>query len=310
VYFASENWSNAHCENPYSLNPVKAKEIEIGSHESLIYQHNTKPLLYCVWGDNNFVKTLSNFHSPVILRGAMKRKKRNRQTKRRREREQSDVNCTEQQIDYCDTYHLIDKGNGADAHYYLCIESHLHGWPPQLAARYLNMNINNSKKAFGFLYKKYRPTQVVMPLKEGIHNLTHSLLQRGDDMRLRKCGPPPRATKDITTSSSQEGRKVRTDSVRQAHIPIYANGTGAVHAGSPQPIDYSSPRGRHYQQCAFSRRRLQQSWRAHQPVPMLVRGLDGKGSGPWCQYKNAPGLTKMLSKVYHLKQSIDARSVV
>jgi hypothetical protein len=54
---------------------VKAKEIEIGSHESLIYQHNTKPLLYCGWGDNNFVKTLSNFHYHVILRGAMKRKK-------------------------------------------------------------------------------------------------------------------------------------------------------------------------------------------------------------------------------------------
>jgi hypothetical protein len=146
---------------------------------------------------------------------------------------------------------LIDKGNGADTHYYLCIESHLHGWPPQLAARYFNMNINNSKKVFGFLYKKYHPTQVVMPLKEGIHNLTHSLLQRGDDMRLRKCGPPPSATKDIATSSSQEGRKVQTDSVQQAHIPIYANGTGAVHASSPQAIDYSSPRGRHYQQCAF-----------------------------------------------------------
>jgi hypothetical protein len=83
---------------------VKAKEIEIGSHESLIYQHNTKPLLYCVWGDSNFVKTLSNFHSPVILRGGMRRKKRNQQTKRR-EREQSDVDCTEQQTDYCSTYH-------------------------------------------------------------------------------------------------------------------------------------------------------------------------------------------------------------
>jgi hypothetical protein len=47
---------------------VKAKEIVIGSHESLIYQHNTKSLLYSVWGDNNFVKTLSNFHSPVIIR--------------------------------------------------------------------------------------------------------------------------------------------------------------------------------------------------------------------------------------------------
>jgi hypothetical protein len=54
---------------------VKAKEIVIGSHESLIYQHNTKSLLYSVWGDNNFVKTLSNFHSPVIIRGGMRRKR-------------------------------------------------------------------------------------------------------------------------------------------------------------------------------------------------------------------------------------------
>ena len=54
---------------------VKAKEIVIGSHESLIYQHNTKSLLYTVWGDNNFVKTLSNFHSPVIIRGGIKREK-------------------------------------------------------------------------------------------------------------------------------------------------------------------------------------------------------------------------------------------
>ena len=45
---------------------IKAKEIIIGSNESLMYQHNTKPLLYTVWGDNNFVKILSNFHSPVI----------------------------------------------------------------------------------------------------------------------------------------------------------------------------------------------------------------------------------------------------
>jgi hypothetical protein len=142
---------------------------------------------------------------------------------------------------------------------------------------------------YRYLYNKYHPTQVVMPLKESIHNLTHSLLQRGDDMRLRKCPPAPSATKDITTSSSQEGRKVRTDSLRQAHKPIYPHGAGGVHAGIPQPIDSSSPHGRRYQQCAFSRRRLQQPWRVHQPVPMLVRGLDGKGSGPRCSYKKCPG---------------------
>jgi hypothetical protein len=48
----------------------------------------------------------------------MRRKKRNRQTKSR-EREQSDVDYTEQQTDYCSTYHLIDKGNGVNVSSYL-----------------------------------------------------------------------------------------------------------------------------------------------------------------------------------------------
>jgi hypothetical protein len=120
---------------------VKAKEIVIGSHECRLYQHNSKSLLYSVWGDNNFVKTLSNFHSPVITRGGMRRKRRDLQTNRR-EREQSDVDCSQQQKDYYMTYHLIDKGNGAEAKYDLSTESHLHGWPPKLAARYFNININ------------------------------------------------------------------------------------------------------------------------------------------------------------------------
>jgi hypothetical protein len=55
----------------------KAKEIESITHQSLLYQHKSKPLTYAVWGDNNFVKTLSNFHSPVLIRGGMKRKRRN-----------------------------------------------------------------------------------------------------------------------------------------------------------------------------------------------------------------------------------------
>jgi hypothetical protein len=97
-----------------------------------------------VWRDNNFVKTLSNFHSTVIIRGGMRRKRRDLQTKRR-EKEQSDDDCSQQQKDHCMTYHLIDKGNGAEAKYDLSTESHLHGWPPKLAARYFNMNINNAK---------------------------------------------------------------------------------------------------------------------------------------------------------------------
>jgi hypothetical protein len=123
----------------------KDKEISINSHESLLFQHKTKALTYAVWGDNNFVKTLSNFHSPVILKGGMKRKRRNPETKRR-ERDFSQVNCPIQQNTYCLTYHHIDKGNGAEAKYNMSTESHLHGWGPKLAARFFNMNLNNAYK--------------------------------------------------------------------------------------------------------------------------------------------------------------------
>jgi hypothetical protein len=130
---------------------IKAKEIEKGTHESLLYQHTTKPLLHDVWADNNFVKTLSNFHSPNIVARGMKRRVRDPVTKDRA-REQSDVDCNAQQIDYCKTYHKIDKGNGAEAKYDLSAKSHLHGWPPKLAARYFNMKINNAYKLYCWKY--------------------------------------------------------------------------------------------------------------------------------------------------------------
>jgi hypothetical protein len=64
---------------------IKVKEIEKGTHESLLYQHNTKPLLHAVWADNNFVKTLSKFHSPAIVEGGMKRRIRDPVTKKGQE---------------------------------------------------------------------------------------------------------------------------------------------------------------------------------------------------------------------------------
>ena len=69
-----------------------------------------------------------------------------------RAREQTEVDVPEQQLDYCETYFHIDKGNGAEAKYDLATESHLHGWGPKLAARYFNMNANNAYKIFCYLY--------------------------------------------------------------------------------------------------------------------------------------------------------------
>ena len=137
---------------------------------------------------NNFVKSLSNFHSPLLLRGGMKRKKRNLQT-RKRERDFNDVDCPIQQKIYCCTYHLIEKGNVAEAKYDLSTESHSHGWGLKLADRYFNMDMNNAYKVYKFLYYKHHPGIKEMLLKQCIiNNLTHSLLQQGDDMILRGVG--------------------------------------------------------------------------------------------------------------------------
>jgi hypothetical protein len=140
---------------PLGKAACKAKEIEINTQQSLLYQHKTKPLTYAVWGDNNFVKTLSNFHSPVLLRGGMKRKRRNPRTKRRG-RDFSNADCPHQHKTYCKTktYHVINKGNGAKAKYDIATKSHLHGWQPKHAARYFNnMNANNAYKIYCCLYK-------------------------------------------------------------------------------------------------------------------------------------------------------------
>jgi hypothetical protein len=85
---------------------------------------------------------------------------------------------------------------------------------PKLAARYFNMNSKNAYKVYCVLHKKRHPDRKLMPLRECINNLTQSLLQQGLGMRLRGYGAPPSATKDVSTSSSCEGRSIRSDSNR------------------------------------------------------------------------------------------------
>ena len=51
---------------PIGKAACKAKEIQINTHESLLYQHKDKALTYAVWAGNNFVRTLSNFHVYVF----------------------------------------------------------------------------------------------------------------------------------------------------------------------------------------------------------------------------------------------------
>ena len=91
------------------------KEMTLHTYESAVWQHNTIPLCMAAWADNAVVKTLSNFHTPVVIEEGLLR--RGIDEDGNRERDQSYVDAPEQMVDYCNTFHLIDKGNGIESRY-------------------------------------------------------------------------------------------------------------------------------------------------------------------------------------------------
>jgi hypothetical protein len=54
------------------------------------------------------------------------------------------VPCPAQTKMYCETFHLIDKGNGAEATYDMAGKSRSHNWAPKLVFRLYNMAMNNA----------------------------------------------------------------------------------------------------------------------------------------------------------------------
>ena len=104
------------------------KSMKKGTYGAVCWQHTWQSLCFAVWSDNALVRTLSNFHGPVILeagRGVLQKK---RGDDGKRERTKTEVPCPAQTRDYCKTFHLINKGNGAEANYDLGGKSRLHNW--------------------------------------------------------------------------------------------------------------------------------------------------------------------------------------
>ena len=133
-----------------------------------------------------------------------------------------------------------------------------------------------------------------MEMKDCINNLTHSLLQQGDEIRQRSYGVSPSATKDLTSTTSTDGRKKRADAKDQPFSPAPgSHGSGAVQAGTPQtPSSTLSCSGLRRRQVAFKKMKKHQTGRNHLSVPMVVTD-----SGRECRYEKCPGFnTKANTK--------------
>ncbi len=108
------------------------RKMKKGTYDSVCWQHKTRSLNYAVWSDNAIVKTLSNFHGPAYLEAGMGMMQKHQDKDGKRERTRTNVPCPAQTKDYCETFHLIDKGNGAEVNYDLGWKSHLHNWSSNL----------------------------------------------------------------------------------------------------------------------------------------------------------------------------------
>ena len=159
-----------------------------------MYQHNDEDLVLAMWSDNNIVRTLSNFHSPEVVQDGLQRKRR---TNGIRERSQTPVPCPRQNKDYSETFHLIDKGNGAESKYDIGLESHKHGWSPKLGMRYFNMSSNNAYKVYETIVEKYTPGRRYYDMGECMDEAAHAFLQRGAPMR-KQAAEHPEHSKEIS----------------------------------------------------------------------------------------------------------------
>ena len=251
---------------------ISENVIGKGTYECLFYQHATLPLTYSIWSDNNYVKTLSNFHQAKVVVKGLNRKKKD--ATGRRELSQTPVDVSAQQKDYCETYHLIDKGNGAEEKFALCVESKKHGWTPKIAARLFNMNSNNAYQIYKALVSERR--YKAKPRRDCMCELATELLNRGPNMRIRKSGSPPTAA-----VTSLQGRKIRTDSKKT----FSTSPQGRNHPQTPR----TSPRKRttsYMQKKKFKSIVKDQPWRSHQSVATVC-----EKNGGYCQYRLCPGLS-------------------
>ena len=113
--------------------------------------------------------------------------------------------------DYCETFHLIDKGNGAKAHYDMWGKSRTHNWSPKLVFRLWNMSMHNAYKIYSALHKQYTPDQKHLSMKQWVKELTFDLLQRGGSMRERKAEHPGYTVDLSQILGWTAGRKTRSD---------------------------------------------------------------------------------------------------
>ena len=152
--------------------------------------HNNKNLVYAAWSDNAIVKTLSNFHGALSLDAKNGVMRRGKDENGSREMKQKAVSCPAQTKEYCETFHLIDNGNGREAKYDMAGATRSHNWAPKLVFRMFNMAINNAYVMYRELVSRQWDGGKPLLMGKAVRELAHSICQQGEPIRNRATTHP------------------------------------------------------------------------------------------------------------------------
>ncbi len=197
---------------------------------------------------------------------------------------QKPVPCPAQTKDYCDTFHLINKGNRAEAKYDMAGKSRSHNWAPKLVFRLFNMAMNNTY----IMYKELdaRDGGKAMPMGRSMKELAHALCQRGESMRRYAPTHPAHLREMDRVDGHKKGTKIRKD--RKSEVMM----------SPPKPTVAISRKGQ------LTRQQKRQWWRTHLPMPTAMRGK--------CCWERCPGIKKCKkgNKSDHTTQTTAASNAV
>ena len=176
-------------------------------------------------------------------------------------------------VTYSETFHLIDKGNSNEANYDMGGHSKTHNWAPKLTMRYFNMNLNNAMQVYKVLMAKHNPGKHVLTMPRCVNELAHTLMQRGEEMRVYPA-VHPNHKRDLTNVDEFGcGRKRRADAK-----------TSSSSAAEPAPKVIKK---------RLKHTKKKHPWRVHQSMAYI--DPDG-GTRHRCCYPDCPGRTEQKDK--------------
>jgi len=261
--------------------------MEKRTYDTSVWQHKFLPLCVAAWADNAIVKTLSNFHSSTVIDAGIKRRGMDEDGKRMKD--PAPVNCPEQMVAYCETFHLIDKGNGVESRYTMANGgSKSHGWTPKLSFRLFNMTLNNAYKIYRTLHKRHHQSDPhvgrrlkPLTMDQAVEAVCWSFLQKGEAVRTRKATHPPPTRNLQFVMDINGGNKIRTDIEGTYDKPVTHNHHEVTAATTQQNSRHQGQR--------MNKKKKSYSWYNHQSECQEEKAE--------CKFEDCPGRQREFYRI-------------